>query len=338
MQYVILPNENINSFFESLKKYGRVFGPVKSGVSSYAFREVDSLKEVNLEYPRTMIPPKKFFLKPSETIFEFDEVSKEYSEVFENNDNFVILGIHGCDINAIKLLDRVYIDEFQDKYYMKRRERSFLIGVTCEPDEHCFCESMGTFYPVDTFDLFINGLAKAAFVRIGSEKGYEFIIENKELFRDPDDKEIQEFKKWQKQRLDKFKLKLNTAGLTDMLELVPDDSEIWKNEADRCFGCGTCNLVCPTCRCYDVIDKVNLDIKTGERVREWTSCMLRKHALVAGGLNFRPTRVERLRNRFNCKSSLREDVVNCVGCGRCTVYCMAEIDYVEVLKKVRGEL
>ncbi|MFX1361925.1 MAG: 4Fe-4S dicluster domain-containing protein [Promethearchaeota archaeon] len=335
---MILPNENINSFFESLKKYGRVFGPVKSGVSSYAFREVDSLKEVNLEYPRTMIPPKKFFLKPSETIFEFDEVSKEYSEVFENNDNFVILGIHGCDINAIKLLDRVYIDEFQDKYYMKRRERSFLIGVTCEPDEHCFCESMGTFYPVDTFDLFINGLAKAAFVRIGSEKGYEFIIENKELFRDPDDKEIQEFKKWQKQRLDKFKLKLNTAGLTDMLELVPDDSEIWKNEADRCFGCGTCNLVCPTCRCYDVIDKVNLDIKTGERVREWTSCMLRKHALVAGGLNFRPTRVERLRNRFNCKSSLREDVVNCVGCGRCTVYCMAEIDYVEVLKKVRGEL
>ncbi|MFX0096363.1 MAG: 4Fe-4S dicluster domain-containing protein [Candidatus Hodarchaeota archaeon] len=335
---MILPNENIDSFFESLKKYGRVFGPVKSSVSSYAFRRVNSIKEVELQYPRTMIPPKKLFLKPTETIFGFDEASKEYTEVFDNDGTFVVLGIHGCDLNAIKLLDRVYIDEFQDKYYMKRRENSFLIGVACEPDEYCFCESMGTFYPVDTFDLFLNWLGKVAFVRVGSEKGYEFVIENKGLFRDPDNKEIQEFKKWQKHHLDKFKLKLNTAGLTDMLELVPDDSEIWKNEADRCFGCGTCNLVCPTCRCYDVIDKVNLDIKTGERVREWSSCMLRKHALVAGGENFRPTRVERLRNRFNCKSSLREDVVNCVGCGRCTVYCMADIDYVEVLKKVRSEL
>jgi sulfhydrogenase subunit beta (sulfur reductase) len=66
--------------------------------------------------------------------------------------------------------------------------------------------------------------------------------------------------------------------------------------------------------------------------------MLRKHGLVAGGLNFRPTRIERLRNRFNCKGSLREDMLNCVGCGRCTVYCPSKIDYVEVLKKVRGEL
>lgn len=338
MQYLILPNENLNSFFESLKEHGRIFGPVRSGVKSHAFREVDSLNEIDLEYQRTMIPPKKFFLKPTETIFEFDEVSKEYAEVLDDDGNFVVLGLHGCDINAIKLLDRVYIDELQDKYYVKRRERSILIGVACEPDEHCFCESMGTFHPVDTFDLFINGLAKAAFVRVGSEKGSDFVIRNKKLFRDANDEDIREFKKLQKSRLGRFKLKLNTSGLTDMVELVPDDSEIWKDEADRCFGCGTCNLVCPTCRCYDVIDQVNLDIKTGERVRKWSSCMLRKHALVAGGLNFRPTRVERLRNRFNCKSSLRENMVNCVGCGRCTVYCQAAIDYVEVLKKARGEL
>jgi len=122
-----------------------------------------------------------------------------------------------------------------------------------------------------------------------------------------------------------------------MLELA-HDSPVWQEYADKCFGCGSCNLVCPTCRCYDVIDYVNLDIKSGERIRRWDSCMLRKHGLVAGGLNFRPTRVERLRNRFNCKSSLREGTLNCVGCGRCTVYCPAEISLVEVLQKVRGEI
>ena len=55
------------------------------------------------------------------------------------------------------------------------------------------------------------------------------------------------------------------------------------------------------------------------------------------GLNFRPTRVERLRNRFNCEGSLLEGMLNCVGCGRCTVYCPAGIDYVEVLRKIVGD-
>jgi sulfhydrogenase subunit beta (sulfur reductase) len=116
------------------------------------------------------------------------------------------------------------------------------------------------------------------------------------------------------------------------------ESDVWKEYADKCFGCGSCNLVCPTCRCYDVVDNVNMDLKSGERQRMLNSCMLKKHGLVYGGKNFRPTRVERLRNRFNCKGSLREDMMNCVGCGRCTVYCPSKIDYVEVLRRVRGEL
>ncbi|RLG96758.1 hypothetical protein DRO27_01605 [Candidatus Bathyarchaeota archaeon] len=35
---------------------------------------------------------------------------------------------------------------------------------------------------------------------------------------------------------------------------------------------------------------------------------------------------------------MREDMPNCVGCGRCSVYCPADIDFLEVMKKVRGEL
>jgi sulfhydrogenase subunit beta (sulfur reductase) len=148
---------------------------------------------------------------------------------------------------------------------------------------------------------------------------------------------VKEFRSNEKKRLEEFSLELNVLGLQDMLDLAQENS-VWKDNAETCFGCGTCNLVCPTCRCYDVVDYVNLDLKTGGTVRRWDSCMLRKHALVAGGLNFRPTRVERLRNRFNCKGSLREGMLNCVGCGRCTVYCPAEINFADCMKKVRGEL
>lgn len=330
-----LPRENFTAFFESLKNYGKVYGPVKIS-ESYGFKEVSNVAQLSLEYPRTMIPPKKFFVKPKERIFEFDEEKMEYRETVENTE-IVIFGIHPCDINAIKLIDRVYINEMPDKYYQKRRENALLIGVSCHPDEYCFCKSTGTSYATDGFDLFLHEINDGYLVRVATEKGHKVITQNKHLIREVEARDMEDFKENERKRLTEFKLELDISGLQDMLELSHDRA-IWREYADKCFGCGTCNLVCPTCRCYDVVDCVNLDLKTGERKRKWDSCMLRKHGLVAGGLNFRPTRVERLRNRFNCKGSLREDMMNCVGCGRCTVYCPADIRYVEVLQKVRGEI
>jgi len=334
--YKKLLDDDFDVFFESLKNLGKIQGPVSLGGSSYAFEEVSSPDEIDLTYTRTMMPPKKFFLETEETIFKFDEEKEKFIESLEEKKT-VILGIHPCDTHALKLLDRIYINETPDKYYVNRRENAFLIGVSCHPDEHCFCKSTGTSYATDGFDLFLHELSDGYFVRIGSEKGYEITKANKSLYKDVKAKDVEEFRLNEKKRLDEFKLELNVLGLQDMLDLAYD-SPVWKETADICFGCGACNLVCPTCRCYDVVDYVNLDIKTGERLRRWDSCMLRKHAVVAGGLNFRPTRVERLINRFNCKGSLREDMFNCVGCGRCTVYCPADIDFVEIMKKIRGEL
>jgi len=335
MMYKVLAKENMYSFFEILKGIGKVYGPVKVGESSYDFREVDSLSEVDLTYVRTMIPPKKFFLKPKETIFEFDEEKLEFKEP-PNGEANVILGVHACDINALKILDGIYMDETPDKYYTQRRESSFIVGISCTPDEYCFCESMGTSYALDGFDLFLHEISRGYVVRIGSEKGHRIVDENKNLFEDPKTEDIEEFKQNEKKRLEAFKLKLNVSGIQDMLDISYEDP-VWKETAEECFGCGTCNLVCPTCRCYDVVDYVGLNIKSGERVRRWDSCMLRKHGLVAGGLNFRPTRIERLRNRFNCKVGLTDGSLSCVGCGRCTVYCPADISFVEVMMKVRGE-
>lgn len=334
--YKKILGDDLEAFFESLKKFGNIQGPVSIGGSSYEFKEVYSPEEMNLTYTRTMIPPKKFFLKTEDPIFEFDEEKEEFKESF-GEEKIVIFGIHPCDINALELLDRIYMDETPDKYYINRRENTFLIGVDCHPDEHCFCKSTGTSYATNGFDLFLHQLSDGYFVRIGSEKGYEMMKANINIYSDVEARDVEEFKRNEGRRLDEFKLELNVLGLQDMLDMAYD-SPVWKEAADICFGCGTCNLVCPTCRCYDTVDHVNLDVKTGERVRRWDSCMLRKHALVAGGLNFRPTRVERLINRFNCKGSLREGTLNCVGCGRCTVYCQANIDFVEIMKKVRGEL
>jgi len=335
VQYVKLPKENLEAFVENLQAYGKVYGPVKIG-EFYSFQEIKNLKEMDLDYTRTMIPPKKFFLKLKERIFIFDEEKGEYEENLEE-EKIVVFGVHPCDINALKLVDKIYIGETPDKYYKKRRENAVIVGYNCHPDEYCFCQSIGTNYATNGFDLFLHELKDGFFVRIGSDKGNAIASENSELITDVKSSDIEEFREAERKREKEYTLELSIRGITDMLCLAYE-SEIWKEYADRCFGCGSCNLVCPTCRCYDVVDHVNLDLKSGERLRRLDSCMLRKHGLVAGGLNFRPTRIERLRNRFNCKGSLKEDLLNCVGCGRCTVYCPSEIDYVEVLKKVRGEL
>jgi sulfhydrogenase subunit beta (sulfur reductase) len=335
VKYVKLPSENLDAFVESLKAHGKVYGPIKSG-ESYYFQEIKKSKEMSLNYPRTMIPPKKFFLKLKERIFTFDEERGDYEETLEG-EKIVVFGMHPCDIYALKLMDKIHMDETPDKYYQIRREDAIIIGHSCHPDEYCFCQSLGTNYATDGFDLFLHELKDGFFVRIGSDEGNAIAVESSNLIKNVEGGDVQEFREAERRREEEFTLKLDIHGLTDMLALAYD-GEVWKEYADKCFGCGSCNLVCPTCRCYEVVDNVNLDLKSGERLRLLNSCMLKKHGLVAGGLNFRPTRVERLRNRFNCKGSLREEMLNCVGCGRCTVYCPSKIDYVEVLRKVRGEL
>lgn len=335
VKYTLLPKENLDVFVESLGTFGKVYGPVRSGPSHF-FQEIKDPKEMELNYTRTMISPKKFFLKLKEKMFTFDEEKGEYEETPEN-EKTVVLGVHSCDIHALKLMDKIYLDEMPDKYYKMRRDNTVVIGSSCHPDEYCFCYSLGTSYATDNFDLFLHELRDGYFVRIGSDKGNTIISRNSKLVRDVGKSDVDEFKEGERKREEEYTLKLNINGLTEMLALSYE-SDVWKEYADKCFGCGNCNLVCPTCRCYDVIDNVGLNLKSGERLRQLDSCMLRGHALVAGPLNFRPTRIERLKNRFDCKGGLREDMLNCVGCGRCTVYCPSKIDYVEVLKRVRGEL
>jgi sulfhydrogenase subunit beta (sulfur reductase) len=333
----ILGKEKLPIFFDALKDIGTVFAPVKQGEKTHSFQKVDSLDMVDLDYNRTMIPPKKLFIAPEETIFTFDKEKEAYIEPEELSESLVLFGVHSCDIHALNLLERVFLEEFTDSLFSNRRKRTVIVGLSCTPDEFCFCKSTGTSFASDGFELFLHDLGDRYLVRVGSSEGYQIINENPELFLDAGDEDINQFKMVENERLGLFKKSLEMAGLQDMLDISFDDP-VWKEYGDRCLGCGSCTMVCPRCRCYDVQDYIDLNLTTGERVRRWYSCMLQDHGLVAGGHNFRPSAYERIRNRFNCKGSMREDMPNCVGCGRCSVYCPADIDFLEVMKKVRGEL
>ena len=333
----ILDKNNMPNFFVALTKYGSIYAPVKVSEKTHSFQSVSSLDEVDLDYNRTMIPPKKLFISPEETIFTFNRKNEKFIEQGQNNSTQVLLGVHSCDIHALNLLAKVFLKEFTDKYYAERRERTLLVGLSCTPDEHCFCKSTGTDYVNEGFELFLHDIGDQYLVRIGSQKGFNFVQENSTFFDEVTESHLNQFKETENERMTKFTSSLEMSGLQDMLDLSYDN-KLWEEYGEKCLGCGSCNLVCPRCRCYDVQDYVDLNLTTGERVRKWYSCMLKDHGLVAGGHNFRPSSKERIRNRFNCKGSLREEMPNCVGCGRCSTYCPAGIDFLEVMKKVRGEI
>jgi Fe-S oxidoreductase len=78
---------------------------------------------------------------------------------------------------------------------------------------------------------------------------------------------------------------------------------------------------------------VALDISGGVRYRTWDGCLLKDFTRVASGEVFRESRANRNRHRFFRKGKYMIEKYNkpgCVGCGRCTTHCLADINPVEV--------
>jgi heterodisulfide reductase subunit C len=137
----------------------------------------------------------------------------------------------------------------------------------------------------------------------------------------------------------KFHKKLNTQGLPELLE-ENFRHPIWEELMHECLACGSCTMVCPTCFCYNVVDKIDLNLKSGKRQREWDSCMLLEYAQVALGHNFRKDRDARVKQRIYHKLVYYEPqfgTLGCVGCGRCIKTCVKKIDITDVISRLRGE-
>ncbi|MEM2251329.1 MAG: 4Fe-4S dicluster domain-containing protein [Candidatus Hadarchaeales archaeon] len=327
----ILPKENLRNFFEKLKELGEVHAPVRRG-TIFAFSKIESVEQIEFSYVRTMIPPKKYFIQTCEEILRFTP-DKGYSPATTETKKVVLFGVHACDINAIKILDNVFLEEPVDLFYEERRKNTFIVGISCEPDDFCFCKSVGADSVQDNYDLFLYDLGDRYLIDTGSRAGEEFLLSLN--LQNPTSTDFEVLRKMLSERDLKFKKTLNAQGLAQIVDSNPS-SEVWGRYAEKCLACGGCTLVCPTCRCYSIDEFRDLSLEKSTRTRRWDSCFLRSHALVAGGLNFRPTRLDRFRHRYNCKSSIewKSGGLFCVGCGRCSAFCPAGIDHVEVLNNL----
>lgn len=340
MKVLKLPKTNFNAFIEGLKKYGEVHVPVKKSQKSYVFTPMNDPSEIALEYLRTVVPPKKYFFKPKEKLITFDQTKGFYEVIEDANKKLVLFGLHPCDIHGLKILDIVFGTNYVDSYYFTRRKNVVIVGLSCIPDDKCFCRSMGTDATEDGYDLFLSELKSSYLVTVGSSIGDDISSDLNLLMTKVTKKDTTEYLKVRKDRKEKFTLQLDTSDLPYILELQRE-SEVWEELGKKCLCCGSCSMVCPTCSCFNVFDTLNLDAKSGERIRQWDSCLFRDYAVVAGGHNFRAKRSDRVKNRYYDKQQgfvSQYGKPSCTGCGRCIQYCPTKIHVVEVFNKVRGEV
>ncbi len=322
--------ETMQRFIAFLKSKAKVIAPHKKGEKSFSFQEVTDPQKVVLDYPRTMHPLKKFFLPPVETLLEFDLQSNEVKKPEIPIEERFFLGVHSYDMKAILLLDYSFKKGNPEANYLKRRQKSIFIGVAYKPDEYHFAKDLGIDpYDVSGFALFLEPVEKGFIVFEVDETGKRLLKEFDAglPLTTPLEHEGQE---------DRARIKMHYNRLPQIFEHVYH-SKVWKEIAQRCVGCGTCNLLCATCYCFDVVDEVDLDLKHGKRQRLWDGCMLNPFAEVAGGENFRPTLDSRTRHRLYRKFKYQTDQtgeLHCVGCGRCSKYCPAGISMIDIINEL----
>jgi sulfhydrogenase subunit beta (sulfur reductase) len=337
MRAVKLKKKDLKGFLMCSGTWGELWAPIKHQ-NRYILEKVRNLSQLDLTAIRTTLPFKKLLFPPKFSMFRYDD--KGYSSDFGEPPRRMIFGMHPCDIKALLIMDEFFAKEYKDPYYYERRNRTAIIGLSCIPDEKCFCNATDNETVTEGFDLFLTDLGDFFLVWVGSSLGDDILRECPSLIdTHVGHEDLKKYIQWQKYRSCQFKMDIDLTGMPDIVELSYD-SPVWEQEGKKCLSCGACTIVCPTCPCFNVFDEAELGKVAGERVRRWDSCQFREYSLVAGGHNFREARAERLKLRFIHK--LQSFVGKfgkpaCTGCGRCIGTCPVDIDIYTMVKHLQGE-
>jgi len=287
---------------------------------------------------------KKFLFPPATRLWQAHRTGNggfEISEDREEPTKFAFIGVRSCELHAIAVQDRVFLEgKHVDPTYKARRERAFIVAVNCgQAGGTCFCVSMKT-GPKATFgfDLALTETLEGGrhqfLVEVGTERGAEVLIEV------PRGKAASEDLVAAQQAVARAASQMgrtmDTAGIKDLLYRNYDHPR-WDDVARRCLTCANCTMVCPTCFCSTVEDTSDLKGEHAERWRKWDSCFTMDFSYIHGG-NVRSTPRARYRQWMTHKLATWIDqfgTSGCVGCGRCITWCPVAIDITEEVRAIR---
>lgn len=247
------------------------------------------------------------FLK--EAVFPLEEpLFFRYGEGFlpytADERKLAFFGARPCDATALAYTDHFFTGRFfPDSRYRARRKNLAVIAVACQqPCPLSFCKAARAGpWARKGFDIQIYPDGSGWIAEARTSLGQRFLSP----FQDAGKEDVS----LARQALE--------GAFPDNLKLPHHevkDEELVRWLGERCFRCGACVWLCPTCTCYNQSAMPGTE---GVR-REQDPCLLEGYHRMAGGASLRPTQADRMDFRNECKLG----VGACVGCGRCSAACI----------------
>jgi ferredoxin len=333
-----LKEANFDSFVEGMMKSATVYAPV-ARKNRFIFAPIASPKEVRLDYDLTILPPKKAIMPVRQDLLTFSPSGPVGSIKPEPR---ILFGVHFYDIKAIDMLDLLFRENYEDWNYLAQRENTTIVGSNIQSiSPRGFWGTVGKKVKPRGHDAFLTKIRNGYLLDVLTPKGKKLLSSGK--FKAATQAQIAQAKKINKEILDKCPEKL-THSSEEIAVKVRNafKSKLWDELSNLCFSCGTCNIVCPTCYCFDMQDNWNMDQTSGLRARSWDGCLLEEFAKVTLGAgaceNFREHRGQRYRHRMMRKAAYLNTKLGgpaCVGCGRCSSQCVPDIaDPVRIIQRI----
>lgn len=317
--------DNLKRLTRTLQEDYTVYSPMPRD-GELSFLELGD-GEPRIDCAVTIMPPKRILQPEVQNLFSYRTENGFTIDVPPLDSKQALFGVRPCDVHAILALDKVFGGTYKDPYWRERRANTLIVAANCTTvAEECFCSSWGTGPGLEAnYDLLVTDLGE----------GFGYMLESASPTGDAivdglglPSAETGDFT--EKARL----LARATASIKKVLGVRPADlhdflserfdSEAWKPQAEVCYSCANCTIVCPTCYCFNVEDDYSPAKKYGERRADWDSCQLLEFAQIAHGFNFRRTRLDRFKHRSIHKLSWMMQQygrTGCVGCGRCVRWC-----------------
>jgi formate hydrogenlyase subunit 6/NADH:ubiquinone oxidoreductase subunit I len=319
-------------FTQWLDEGKRILAPKKIG-NKTDFALVTSLAEVNLDQVQTVQSPKTAVFPRVEELLSFRSKDGRV-EVRERDDGAlpetVIFGLRPCDAAAFSALMAIFTWDYPDSLFSARLAKMTVIGVACaRSDEYCFCTSVGG-DPGGTAgsDILLTDMNHGEYLaEIISEKGRQAVQAAAGQFQPAAAKE-------KESHLAKVDVTFNLKKIAPALAALFDDAAFWEEQSRRCLGCGACAYVCPACACFDIQDEGGI---SGKRLRCWDSCGFSLFTLHTSGHNPRHVQSQRWRQRLMHKFAYMpelQEVLGCVGCGRCSRACPVDMNILDHLRAI----
>ncbi len=328
-------------FTDYLIKNNQVIAP------QYDVEEILHLNELNNSadlYLGTELPLDswKFYMLPhDQKMFEYQ--GDKLKETLPKIDKQVFLGVSILDMQALTLLNQVYE---KDAYYQDIKKKTIVIGTSLVPKD-----GFNKFFEVFEenklehlqFDIFLAVQKDNYKIFTGSNDGQRLLDK---FSAKGGSTSGGGYKKYQHIE---YAGPIREEGLDQRMVDIKDamqnnhKDKIWQDLGKRCIECGKCTIACPVCFCFRMYDQADLDQDKGRRSRCWDSCFYNEFTQVAGVTPKSP------KHRFMTKTAEKIyfwyehhfvrtpesfSMPGCVGCGRCTRTCPADIDITQTIQDI----